>query len=215
LNNSGVNPDSFFLTPTTFEPIQRVNRQNCRQKKYMSAISSVTSTGNPYQTTTQNGYAQIVQDFNDIGSALQSGDVSAAQTALSAFQQNLPGNSQATASQPFGQNSQANTDYQSLASALQSGNLSSAQKAYANLQKDLQSAQTSTKTGHRGHHRHGSGGGSATSLINSLTTISSTNPATSSTPSATPANSAAASTAASLTEANGGGNDGRLLNALA
>ena len=111
----------------------------------MSAISSVTSTGNPYQTTTQNGYAQIVQDFNDIGSALQSGDVSAAQTALSAFQQDLPGNSQATASQPFGQNSQANTDYQSLASALQSGNLSSAQKAFANLQKDLQSAQTSTK----------------------------------------------------------------------
>jgi hypothetical protein len=133
----------------------------------MSAISSVTSTGNPYQTTTQNGYAQIVQDFNDIGSALQS------------------------------------------------GNLSSAQKAYASLHKDLQSAQTSTKTGHRGHHHHGSGEGSATSLINSLTTISSTNPATSSTPLATPANSAAASTAASLTEANGGGNDGRLLNALA
>jgi len=193
-----------------------VNRQNCRQKKnerkpYMSAISSVSSTSNPYQTTAQNGFAQIVQDFNNIGSALQSGNVSAAQTALSAFQQDLPGNSQTASSQPFGQNSQANTDYQSLTSALQSGNLSSAQKAFANLQKDLQSAQTSTKSGHRGHHHHGSGGGSAASLINSLTTSSSTSPATSSTAAATPANSSGTSS----TTDNGDNNDGGLLNALA
>src|SRR5580658_7786586 len=118
----------------------------------MSTISSVSSTNNPYQTTGQNGLAQTGQDFNSIGSALQSGNVSAAQSALTAFQQDLQGNPQTSASQPFGNNSQANTDYQSLVSSLQSGNLPSAQKAFASLQTDLQATQASTKKGHGGHH---------------------------------------------------------------
>jgi soluble cytochrome b562 len=146
----------------------------------MSAISSVTSTGNPYQATNQAGMGQIIQDFNSIGSALQSGNVSAAQTALTTFQQDLQSNPQLSSSQPFGNNSQANTDYQGLVSSLQNGNLSSAQKAFASLQTDLQASQTSTKTAHRGGHRHhGSGGASTASLINSLSINSSTTSGTS------------------------------------
>jgi hypothetical protein len=137
----------------------------------MSSISSVDSTPNPPQTANQSGFAQIAKSFQAIGSALQSGDVSSAQSALAAFQQALQGNSQSNpqtaTNQPFGKNSQANTDYQNLTSALQSGNLANAQKAYASLQNDLQSAQ-STKSAHKGHHHHRSS--SATSSTSSSTT---------------------------------------------
>jgi hypothetical protein len=132
----------------------------------MSTISSVSSTPNPYRTADQNGFGQIVKNFNGIGSALQSGNLTAAQTALSAFQQSLPGNSQASANSPFGNNSQANTDYQSLVGALQSGNLPSAQQAFTSLQSDLNAAQSSTRPTRRGHHHHGSGGWSAESSQN-------------------------------------------------
>jgi hypothetical protein len=103
----------------------------------MSSISSVTSAINPYLTTNQNGLGQSFKDVKAIGSALQSGYVSTAQSALAKFQQGLQGNPQTSANQPFGKNSQANTDYQSLTSALQSGDLSGAQKALSSLQTDL------------------------------------------------------------------------------
>ena len=147
----------------------------------MSSISSVNSTTNPNQTTNQqSGYTQIAQNFQAIGSALQSGDLSSAQSALAAFQQALQGNSQSnsqtSSSQPFGKNSQANKDYQNLTSALQSGNLSTAQKAYASLQNDLKAAATAataTKSAHRGHHHHRSE--ATDSAASSTTTPSSTN----------------------------------------
>jgi outer membrane protein assembly factor BamD (BamD/ComL family) len=132
----------------------------------MSSVSSIASATNTNQTTSQNNFFQIRKDFNSIGSALQSGNLSDAQSALSAFQQDLQSSSQLSSTQPFGTNTQANTDYQNLTSALQSGNLSDAQKAYSSLQSDLQSSQT-----HKGHrHHHGSWGGSAASLINNLDT---------------------------------------------
>jgi hypothetical protein len=147
----------------------------------MSSISSVSSATNPYQTTNQNGFAQIAQAFQAVGSALQSGDLSTAQSALASFQQTLQAgaqsNSQTSANQPFGKNSQANTDYQNLTSALQSGSLSGAQQAYTSLQNDLKSTQ-SAHSAHKGHHHHHSS--SATS-----STSSSTTSATSSTTSST------------------------------
>jgi hypothetical protein len=134
----------------------------------MSAVSSVSPPSNPYQTQYQKGFAQTIQDFNSIGSALQSGNLSSAQSALAAFQKDLQGNSQTTSNQPFGQNTKANTDYQSLTNSLQSGDLSGAQAAFLNLQKDLQgSGQT-----HRRHY-HGSGGSGAADTAASTTGTSS------------------------------------------
>lgn len=127
----------------------------------MSNVSSVSSTTNAYQTTNQNNFGQSIQDFKAIGSALQSGDLSTAQSALATFQQDLQGNSQTSANQPFGNNTQANTDYKSLTSALQSGDLSTAQKAFSSLQSDLKAA-------HKGHHHHHSS--SATASTSSSTT---------------------------------------------
>jgi len=137
----------------------------------MSSISSVSPVTNPCQTNYQAGYGQMVQNFDAVGSALQSGDLATAQSALTTFQQALPASSASPASQPFGKNSQANTDYQSLTSSLQSGNLGSAQKAFSSLQKDLQPAQ-STHAAHKGHHHHHSS--SATTEAAAATTASST-----------------------------------------
>jgi len=131
----------------------------------MSSISSVSSTTNLYQPTNQNGFGQFVQDFQAIGSALQSGDLSTAQSALATFQQDLQGNSQTSSIQPFGKNSQANSDYQNLVSALQSGNLSNAQQAFASLQTDLKSA-------HKGHHHHHSSNTASSSTTASNPTAS-------------------------------------------
>ena len=138
----------------------------------MSSISSVNSATTPIPTTNQNSFAQIVKSFQAIGSALQSGDVATAQTALTNFQQALQGNSQANSqaatSQPFGKNTQANSDYQNLTSALKSGNLSTAQQAFSSLQNDLKSAQSNnsaqaTNSARRGHrHHHSSSATSAT-----------------------------------------------------
>jgi hypothetical protein len=166
----------------------------------MSAISSLSPGTNSYATSSQNDVAQFIQDFNAVGSALQSGSVSDAQSALATLQQNLPGNSTASASQPFGRNSAANTDYQNLTSALQSSNLSGAQQAFASLQKDLQgTGKTGKGHGHH-HHHHGSGSAPATSSTSTATTT----PATSTN-----------STTASSTIAADDATDNLLLNVLA
>ena len=133
----------------------------------MSSVNSVSWANSPYQATNQSSFAQFIKDFKAIGSALQSGDVSSAQSALATFQQDLQGNSQASATQPFGKNSHANTDYQSLTSALQSGDLAAAQKAFASLQTDLKAAH---KTHH--HHHHGSSTTPPTTPANNTTTSS-------------------------------------------
>jgi hypothetical protein len=116
----------------------------------MSSISNVSPATNPYPTPNLNGFDQAFKDLKSIGTALQSGDLSSAQSALTAFQQDQPAAAQSPASQPFGQNSQANTDYQTLTAALKSGDLSAAQKAFASLKTDLKA----TQSAHKGHHHH-------------------------------------------------------------
>ena len=181
----------------------------------MSTISGVGSTTNPYPITNQGGFDQIVDDFNSIGAALQSGDISSAQTALMAFQQELQNNPLTSANQSFGDNNQANTDYQSLVGALQRGNLSNAQMAFANLQSDLQSVQTPTNTGHGNHHHHSGGGASASALIHSLTTISTLTSSTGTSTSTSMPTTFANSTVASLADGGDGDLEGGVLNATA
>jgi hypothetical protein len=104
--------------------------------KFMSIISSVSSTASPDLVANQNAPVQFVKDFNAIGTALQSGNLSSAQSALSRFQQDLP----SSIHPPFGGNGRANTDYLRMTSDLQSGDLLGAQRAFTNLQNDLQEA---------------------------------------------------------------------------
>jgi len=128
----------------------------------MSSISGISST-HAYQ----NNVNQIAQDFQAIGTALQSGSLAGAQGALNTFQQYLQANSTTSSTQPFGKNGQANNDYQNLVTALQSGNLTGAQQAYSSLQTDLKAA----GKGH--HHHHGASATSQNTNANNL----STNPA--------------------------------------
>jgi hypothetical protein len=130
-------------------------------------VSSVSSATSLYPPENQALFQQQAQDFNTLASALQSGNLSTAQSAFTSWQQDLtsiaPPNQQSTQqSQPFGSNSQANSDFQSLSSALQSGDISSAQQAFANLKQDLQSS--GSVRGHHHHHRTGTQNNSNTSI---------------------------------------------------
>ena len=90
--------------------------------------------------------------FQQLGKALASGDLSAAQQAFSALQQNAP---QQAASAQGSQTAQGSTGQNAIAAlgtALQSGNLAAAQQAFAQIQ------QTS---GHHHHHHRSQGSSSA------------------------------------------------------
>ena len=118
-------------------------------------VSSVSSAANPYltglSTALQAGIGQSIKDFQSIGAALQSGNLTSAQTALAAIQKDFQAVTQsaattssgtAAATQPFGTNTQANTDFQTLTNSLKSGDLTGAQKAFASLQTDLKAGLT-------------------------------------------------------------------------
>lgn len=114
-------------------------------------ISSLISDYQPTLTNSQNNLSQVQQGFNDLASALQSGNLADAQNAFTALQQLLPnssaGNQAQNGQSGSGQNQFA-TDFNALGQALQSGDVTQAQKAFATLQQDMQSVQ-----GHH-HHRH-------------------------------------------------------------
>jgi ribosomal protein S20 len=93
-------------------------------------------------------FQQIRKLLEQLGQALQSGDLSGAQITFSSLQQLLPSSSanQAQTTQQTNQNTFM-TDLNALGQALQSGDLSKAQEAFAKLQQDMQAA-------HKGHHNH-------------------------------------------------------------
>jgi ribosomal protein S20 len=115
----------------------------------ISSISSATDVFRTYQTSGQNKLKEIRQDFKDLGSALQAGDLQDAQKAFAALQQLLPNSSAGNLTQNGQQTSAGNpfaTDLSGVGEALQSGDLKKAQDAFAKLQQDMQAV--------RGPHRH-------------------------------------------------------------
>jgi hypothetical protein len=104
----------------------------------------------------QNNFQQFQQDFQQLGTDLQAGNLSAAQNDFTALQQLTPQNNASGATQtqnsnPIGQ------AFNQLATDLQAGNLSAAQQDYTQIQQDFQS-QAAQGGGHH-HHHHGDGGG--------------------------------------------------------
>jgi hypothetical protein len=121
----------------------------------ISGISASTDPYQAYQANGQNNLKQFRQDFQDLASALQSGDLAGAQKAFAGLQQLMPnpsaGNQTSTDQQGNGQNPFA-ADFSAFGKALQSAspnNLSDAQAAFAKLQQDMQSVK-----GHHHHHHH-------------------------------------------------------------
>jgi hypothetical protein len=110
----------------------------------MSSISRVSLAGYLNEPINSNASNPLMKSLQAVSSALQSGNISAAQSALAKFQKQLQGNSPTSSSQPFGNNSQANSAYQSLVSSVQSGNLSDAQQALSSLKTDLKPTKAAT-----------------------------------------------------------------------
>jgi len=111
----------------------------------ISALSSnlITDLSQQYQ---QNPLQQIRKDFNQLASALQSGDLSGAQSAYSSIQQLLQDN-QSSSNSTTGSNgsSSIQNDFATLGQALQSGDLSQAQSAFSQLQSDFKAASQSAQ----------------------------------------------------------------------
>ena len=114
------------------------------------SISGV-SAGAAYQANAaQTHFGQARQDFKDLASALQSGDLSGAQTAFAAWQQVMQSGqagTQQNASQNGGKQNPFAQDMAAVGKALQSGDVAGAKQAFAQLQQDMQAVG-------RGHHRH-------------------------------------------------------------
>jgi hypothetical protein len=114
-------------------------RQNAstkgRKPMSISAISSATDN-----SSVQSLQQEIQQDLKQLQSALKSNDLSGAQSAFSALEKLLPGNSTASGSSASGaaaSDSTATTfkdDIDAIGKALSSGDLTGAQQAFSNLQ---------------------------------------------------------------------------------
>lgn len=74
--------------------------------------------------------AKIKQSFNNLGSALESGDLSAAKTTLAELQKNAPKQA-SNASNPMSQKMEA------LSKAIDSGDVKAAQAAYADIKQTM------------------------------------------------------------------------------
>jgi hypothetical protein len=104
----------------------------------MNSISAVSSVANLNQPTNTSGSNPLMRGLRAVSSAVQSGNLATAKSALATFQKQLQGNSPTSATnQPFGSNRQANSAYQSLVNSVQSGDLSAAQQALSSLKTDL------------------------------------------------------------------------------
>ena len=116
------------------------------------------------------------QSLQQLGQALQSGNLTAAQSDFAALKQAFAQTAAAATTSASTTASPIMQAFNQLASDLQSGNLSASQKDFSNLQQDIQSA-SGTGSASSLHHRHhanvggggsGSGGSSASASQNSL-----------------------------------------------
>ena|ERR1017187_2057810 len=111
------------------------------------SVSGVSSATNPFSNYLQSRYNQQIQDFQGLASAVQSGDLASAQTALTAFQKDIQKNPQGPLATALADpNSQISKDFQALQTALQSNDVAGAQNAFAALAQGLKSIHH--------HHRH-------------------------------------------------------------
>jgi hypothetical protein len=117
------------------------------------SVSAVSGSSNQQQ------FQQIRTDYQNLASALQAGNLSAAQNAYNSISQDQQNGPQPPANSPAAQ------AFASLGQALQSGDLSGAQQAFSSLQTDMQAARQS----HGAHGAHHGGGGDSDSDSTSST----------------------------------------------
>ena len=120
----------------------------------MSGASSYVAPSDSGVAQARSAVQQQSQNFKALSSAIQSGDLSGAQSAFATLLQQIQSASQAHGGTSlFGQNSAIGKDFQAIGSALQSGDVSGAQSAMASFKQDLKAAR---------HHHHAQGVDSST-----------------------------------------------------
>jgi len=161
------------------------------------SVGSISSGSSPYSANGSSAMNQRMKDFQALGQALQSGNLTSAQSAFAALQQNLSQTSQSSSGQgPLAANSAASKDVQSIQSALQSGDISGAQKAFTQLKTDLQSSQKAHGGHHHGHHAPAVNDGDGDA--NDASAASSSTPAPGSTSTSSPTGTPAATSLADI-----------------
>jgi len=132
----------------------------------MSISAILNSSSNQFQMSAASNPYQ--QELQQLGQALQSGNLSAAQsdfaTLQAAFSQPATTTGSTSAGSPSNPVAQA---FNQLSTDLQSGNLSAAQKDFSTVQQDLQN-HLSTDHFHHHHHLSSGGGSGDSSSQNSL-----------------------------------------------
>jgi hypothetical protein len=123
------------------------------------------------QDATENPVQQVQQDYAQLASALQNGNLAGAQSAFAALQQALQtqsGTNAAATTTSAGSNDPIANDLTALGQALSSGNLTQSQSAFSQLQNDIQAApQSGTSRPEEHHHHHGGGDFSPTASYTS------------------------------------------------
>ena len=128
------------------------------------SICSISSNSSISQIDWRSLMNQWKQDFKQLASALQSGDLAGAQKAYSALQQlqqnNQPGGQSSNGQPASSGNNPIQNDFAALGQALSSGDLAGAQTAFSQLQTDMKAAFQNGASGgvesahHGHHHRH-------------------------------------------------------------
>ena len=155
------------------------------------STSAVSPTSGLSQTDSQNSVNLLRQNFEQLASSLQSGDLTGAQKALSNLE-SLVQSSQSTSQtlivhSTSTRNSTIQNDVAALGQALNFGDLSAAQSDFSRLVKDLQPAGQDVAPGQRvgsarrhGHHHDpeasDSDSSTATPETTASTAIASQNP---------------------------------------
>jgi len=127
------------------------------------SVSGISSSNFLNYTTQsrQTKMQQLAQEFQQLGSDLQSGNLSAAQAEFATLQQTGTASSTSSAQS----NNPVAELFNQFSQDLKSGNLSAAQQDYASIQQDFQNQKPH---GHH-HHYHGAGnGGEITQLFQQL-----------------------------------------------
>jgi len=142
---------------------ERALANHLAQRESIVSISSVSSNSSLTQTDGRSLMHQWMQDFKQLASALQSGDLTGAQKAYAALQQlqqsNQPGGQSSNGQPASSSNNPLQNDFAALGQALSSGDLSTAQSAFSQLQSDMKAAFQNGASGavqsaHHGHHHH-------------------------------------------------------------
>jgi hypothetical protein len=162
--------------PTVGREFRCELRQYCRQFLNRGTSMSISGISSNYQQQIGATAATLQQQFQQLGNALQSGNLSSAQSDFASLQAafsqasttSSASTSAATASSATA--SPVSQAFNQLASDLQSGNLTAAQKDFSSVQSGIKDNSNGTPSfPHFPHsHHHGGGGGGVSSSQDSL-----------------------------------------------